>query len=298
MSDGLDLPPGDQPGEPAGVGPVGDAAPAGDAGPGLWERLWPGSLRGVDTEALLSGHAGRVPLDPVRAAALADTVELLEQAPLFSVLHPGDLGVLASRFHPLRYGKGEMIFREGEPAERLFLIGSGRIKLSVTSAQGGELLIALLGRGQIFGELAVIDRGPRAMLARAMEPSEVHALSGDVFWTMLEGRPALARRLLELMARRLRRADQTSQDLVFFDAPTRMARNLLQLATDHGEPTGRGDEIRVTVKVTQEELAQMVGVSRGSANRLVASFASRGWIDWNDGYPVLLSPAALIQRAR
>jgi CRP/FNR family transcriptional regulator, cyclic AMP receptor protein len=245
---------------------------------------------------------GKKPTSPIsllrEERQLAARVELLEQAPLFSVLHPTDIRTLATRFHPVLYRRGEMIFREGEPAERLFLIQDGRVKLSISSSRGGELLIGVLGRGQIFGELAVIDRGPRAMNARAMEDSEVYALTSDVFWTMLENRPALARRLLELMARRLRRADQTSQDLVFFDAPTRLARKLLELAEEQGEPTGRADEVRITVRVTQEEMAQMVGVTRGSVNRLIASFAGRGWIDWNDGYPILLHPESLMRRAR
>ncbi|MGH9243700.1 MAG: Crp/Fnr family transcriptional regulator [Acidimicrobiales bacterium] len=227
-----------------------------------------------------------------------ERIGLLEQAPLFSVLHPLDLRMLAGKFHRLRYRRGEMVFREGEPAERLFLIETGTIKLSISSSSGSELLIAVLGTGQIFGELAVIDRGPRAMDARAMEASVVYGLGGDVFWTLLENRPALARRLLELMARRLRRADQTSQDLVFFDAPTRLARKLLQLADEHGEPAGNADQIRLRVRVTQEEIAQMIGVTRGSANRLIAAFTGRGWVDWNDGCPVLLNPEALLRRAR
>lgn len=229
---------------------------------------------------------------------LEERVSLLEQAPLFSVLHPGDLETLAGKFHVIRVRKGEVIFREGEPAERLFLIDQGKVKLSMGTPAGQELMIAVLGRGQIFGELAVIDRGPRAMDARAMEDTRVFALESDVFWTLLENRPALARRLLELMARRLRRADRASQDLVFFDAPTRLARRLLALAEDHGEQEGEGEAIRLTVRVTQEEMAQMIGVTRESANRLIASFAGRGWIDWNEGYPVLLKPEALLRRAR
>jgi CRP/FNR family cyclic AMP-dependent transcriptional regulator len=222
---------------------------------------------------------------------------LLEQAPLFSVLHPTDLRTLAGRFQLVRYSRGEVIFREGETAERLFLIDEGKVKLSTASPTGQELLIAVLGRGQIFGELEVIDRGPRAMDARAMEDSKVYALASDSFWFVLENRPALARRLLELMARRLRRADQTSQDLVFFDATTRMARRLLQLAEEHGEPLEE-EALRITVRVTQEEMAQFIGVTRESANRLIASFTGRGWIDWNEGYPILLKPESLIRRAR
>ncbi len=249
-----------------------------------------------------SDATSSVPPSPIarlqKAEVIRDRLDLLEQAPLFSVLHHRDLVSLATKFYPLRCRKGEMIFREGEPADRLFLIEEGRVKLFTTSPRGGELLVAVLGRGQIFGELAVIDRGPRAMSSRAMEDASVFALGSDQFWTLLENRPALARRLLELMARRLRRADQNSQDLVFFDASTRLARKLLDLAQEHGEPTGRGDEVRITVKVTQDEMAQMIGTTRASANRLIASFAGRGWIDWNDGHPLLLSPASLLRRAR
>lgn len=243
-------------------------------------------------------HEGLSPVTRLREEHLLEgRVRLLERAPLFSVLPPPELRTLAQRFHALRVGKGEMIFREGEPAERMFLIGEGRVKLSASSPQGGELLIAVVGPGQIFGELAVIDRGPRAMDARAVEDSQIYGLSSDVFWTLLETNPALARRLLELMARRLRRADKTSQDLVFFDAPTRLARKLLELAEEHGVPTGQGDEVRLTVRVTQEEMAHMIGVSRGSVNRLIASFASRGWLEWNDGYPVLSRPESLLRRS-
>jgi CRP/FNR family cyclic AMP-dependent transcriptional regulator len=241
----------------------------------------------------------RSPITRIREEhVVGERIRLLEEAPLFAVLHPADLRVLAGKFHAVRYRRGDVIFREGEPAERLFLIGEGRVKLSTSSPMGQELLIGVLGKGQIFGELEVIDRGTRAMDARAMEDAEVYAFAADVFWTMLENRPAMARRLLELMARRLRRADQTSQDLVFFDAPTRLARRLLQLAEEHGEHEGDGESVRIAVKVTQEEVAQMIGVTRASANRLIASFAGRGWIDWNDGYPVLLQPENLMRRAR
>ena len=257
----------------------------------------------MSREEVLPPEEGESALQPIsrlrQAATLLERVTLLEQAPLFSVLHPHDLRQLASKFHLVRYRKAEMIFREGEAAERLFLIDRGRVKLSISSPGGQELLIGFLSRGQIFGELEVIDRGTRAMDARAMEDSTVYALSSDVFWTMMENRPALARRLLELMARRLRRADQTSQDLVFFDAPTRLARRLLQLAEEHGEAAGSGQEsIKVTVRVTQEEMAQMIGVTRESANRLIASFSGRGWIEWNDGYPIILEPESLMRRAR
>ncbi len=232
-----------------------------------------------------------------REQEVDERVELLGQAPLFSVLRGEDMRDLADKFHVVRYRRGEVIFREGEPAERLFVIADGRVKLTITSPAGQELMIAVLGRGQIFGELAIVDRGLREMDARAMEDVMLFSLASDQFWMIIEGRPALARRLLELMGRRLRRADQATQDLVFFDAPTRLARKLLELAEEHGEPADGGG-VRIESRVTQEEIAQMIGVSRESANRLISSFAGRGWIDWNDGNPIVLKPEQLMRRAR
>jgi CRP/FNR family transcriptional regulator, cyclic AMP receptor protein len=231
-----------------------------------------------------------------RNAQLQERMALLEQAPLFSVLRGEDMRALADKFHAVRYRRADVIFREGEPGERLFLIDRGRVKLTTASHTGQELLIAVIGRGQIFGELAVVDRGTREMDARAMEDMLLYSLDSDVFWTLMEGRPALARRLLELLGRRLRRADQATQDLVFFDAPTRLARKLLELAEEHGE--SEGDGVRITTRVTQEEMAQMIGVTRESANRLIASFADRGWIEWGDGKPRILMPESLMRRAR
>src|SRR6266700_1086625 len=111
-----------------------------------------------------------------RDQELAERVSLLEQAPLFSVLRGEDMRDLADKFHAVRYRRGEVIFREGEPAERLFLIDEGRVKLSIASPTGQELLVAVLGRGQIFGELAVVDRGTREMDARAMEETLLFGL--------------------------------------------------------------------------------------------------------------------------
>src|SRR5438874_13001409 len=104
-----------------------------------------------------------------RNQELTERVALLEQAPLFSVLRGEDMKDLADKFHLVRYRRTEVIFREGEPAERLFLIDEGKVKLTIASPTGQELLIAMLGRGQIFGERAVVDRSTREMDARAMQ---------------------------------------------------------------------------------------------------------------------------------
>jgi CRP/FNR family transcriptional regulator len=236
------------------------------------------------------------PLD--RERLLHERVTLMEQVPLFSSLHPDDLSALAERVRAMRFGRGQTIFRAGEPARHLFLIAKGRVKIYTVSPAGREMLVAILGTGQVFGEAEILDGGHRGTNARAMDEVEVLGVGRHLFWAILKSRPAFVRRLLELTARRLRRADQAVQDLVFFDAPARLARRLLELAADHGAATGRGNAIRIDLAITQREIAEMIGVRRTTLNRLVASFTARGWISWNEGSPILLEPEALGKFAR
>jgi CRP-like cAMP-binding protein len=222
---------------------------------------------------------------------------LLEEIPPFSVLHPDDLRTLVGRVRRRKYARGQVIFREGEPGKTLYVIDLGQVKLSTKAAGGRELLVAILGRGQIFGELEIFDGASRGMTARTMEPVEAFVLDKHLVQAILKTRPAFVRRLLELMARRLRRADQAAQDLVFFDAATRLARRLLQLGEEHGtpEPDGR---VRIRVRLTQHEVGQMIGVNRSSVNRALRGLSEQGLLDWNGGSPVILDPAGLAEMAR
>jgi CRP/FNR family cyclic AMP-dependent transcriptional regulator len=223
---------------------------------------------------------------------------LLEELPPFSVLHPDDLRDLVRRVRSRSYPRGQVIFREGEPGRTLYVIERGQVKLSTRAPGGRELLVAILGKGQIFGELEMFDGGPRGMTARTMDQVDAFVLDKHLVQAMLRTRPAFVRRLLELMARRLRRADQAAQDLVFFDASTRLARRLLELAEEHAG-TGSDDlQIRITVRLTQDEVGQMIGVNRSSVNRVLRAFAAQGLVDWNGGMPVILDASRLSEMAR
>ena len=131
-----------------------------------------------------------------------------------------------------------------------------------------------------------------------MDHVEAFVLDKHLVQAMLRTRPVFVRRLLELMARRLRRADQAAQDLVFFDASTRLARRLLQLAEEHGEADPDGPEVRIRIRLTQDEVGQMIGVNRSSVNRVLRSFAAQGLVDWNGGMPVILDASRLSEMAR
>jgi CRP/FNR family transcriptional regulator, cyclic AMP receptor protein len=246
-------------------------------------RLPARSPRGADS------REGGVPVESVTG--------LLETAPPFSVLHPDDLTALASRMRFRSYRAGEAIFRQGDAARSLYVIHQGRVKLFNSSSTDQERLIAVLGPGQVFGELEVLSGDARVMGARAVDHVVVFAMDRHLLRAVLKTRSAFTRRLLELVARRLRRADQATQDLIFFDAGTRLARRLVELADDHGRPVEDG-AIVIDLPITQKEVAQMIGVNRASVNRLIRSLVERGLIEWNQGRPLVLQPDVLRSLAR
>lgn len=192
--------------------------------------------------------------------------------------------------------RGEVLFREGEPGMRLWVIVTGKVKLGHTAPDGRESLLAVLGPGEIVGELSVYDPGPRTATATVLAPSAFLELERDVFLNLLDAHPGLSRQLLRSLAQRLRKTNSALADLVFADVPGRVAKALLDLAARFGRPVGDG--IRVPHDLTQEELAQLVGASRETVNKSLAEFSSRGWIQLDGRAVVLLDLQRLERRAR
>ena len=150
------------------------------------------------------------------------------------------------------------------------------MKLGRTSSDGRENLLAILGPGQMFGELSLFDPGPRSATVTAVTDADFASLSHDDLLRWLEGRPVVARGLLAQLAGRLRKANDVVADLVFSDVPGRVAKALLDLADRFGRTADDG--VHVHHDLTQEELAQLVGASRETVNKALADFASRGWL--------------------
>ena len=192
--------------------------------------------------------------------------------------------------------RGDILFREGDQGDRLYVIGEGKIKLGRTSADGRENLLAILGPGEMFGELALFDPGPRTATATAVAEAQLIALGHEDLSSFLSGRPAIAATLLAALARRLRRTNETLADLVFTDVPGRVAKALLDLSNRFGRPSEDG--ILVAHDLTQEELAQLVGASRETVNKALADFATRGWIKLEARAVVLTDVERLQRRAR
>ncbi len=222
--------------------------------------------------------------------------EVLRQAPLFSGLDDEAAEALSASMVESRLGRGEVLFREGDAGDRLYVVTAGKVKLGRTSADGRENLLAILGPGQMFGELSLFDPGPRSATVTAVTDCTMKSLSHEELGGWLTGRPEVARGLLSQLAGRLRKANDVVADLVFSDVPGRVAKALLDLSSRFGRVADDG--VHVHHDLTQEELAQLVGASRETVNKALADFASRGWLRLEARSVVLMDVERLKRRAR
>ncbi len=222
--------------------------------------------------------------------------ERLRTAPLFSALDDDAAAAMRASMVEQRLMKGDVLFSEGDIGDKLFLIDAGKIKLGHTAPDGRESLIAVLGAGEMLGELSLFDPGPRTATAVAVTKSKVLWMGHDALLPWLVGRPDLAVSLLASLARRLRRTNEAVADLVFSDVPGRVAKALLELGSKFGENSADG--LLVSHDLTQEELAQLVGASRETVNKALADFSQRGWIRIEQRQVTLRDVERLEQRSR
>ena len=222
--------------------------------------------------------------------------DVVRQAPLFAALDDEAAQALRSTMTRVEVPRGEAIFHEGDPGDRLYVIVEGKIKLGRASGDGRENLLAVLGPGEMFGELSLFDPGPRNAAGTAVADTVLLGMGTDDLDEWLRGRPEVARHLLRALARRLRRTNEALADLVFSDVPGRVAKQLLELAKRFGDRADDG--VHVHHDLTQEELAQLVGASRETVNKALADFASRAWLRLDGKSVIILDPERLARRAR
>ncbi|MCW2769365.1 MAG: Crp/Fnr family transcriptional regulator, partial [Aeromicrobium sp.] len=205
-------------------------------------------------------------------------------------------GALEASMASASLRRGEILFSEGDDGNQLYVVTEGKIKLGRTSPDGRENLLAILGPGQMFGELSFFDPGPRSATATAVTDVELKSLGHEALSPVLNAHPDVAHALLNQLAGRLRRTNEVVGDLVFSDVPGRVAKALLDLASRFGRRADDG--IHVNHDLTQEELAQLVGASRETVNKALADFASRGWLRLEPRSVVILDLERLQRRAR
>ncbi len=216
--------------------------------------------------------------------------ELLANTEFFGDAPPQVVREIAGHGSELHLIRGDVIFREGDVADALYLVVSGRIAIAIANPiDHRETVVALMDAGDLFGEMSLLDDGPRSAMARALEPSTVLAIPFDPVVGVFRSDPGLLWGVTRLLAQRLRVMDEALADSVFLDVTGRTAKRLLELSEG-------ADEFQLPI--TQEELAGMVGASRERVNKAIASFIRLGWIDQHDRRYVLLKRDALELRAR
>lgn len=222
--------------------------------------------------------------------------DTLAKAGIFQGVDAEAAEALAAQLETVSYPRGSAILSEGEMGDRLYIVLEGKIKLGRHSPDGRENLLAIMGPADMFGELSVFDPGPRTATAIAVTDVKLATMDRAAMRTWIAQRPDIAEQLLRVLARRLRRTNNSLADLIFTDVPGRVAKALLQLARQFG--TREEAAIRVTHDLTQEELAQLVGASRETVNKALADFGQRGWLRLEGKSVVILDPERLSRRAR
>jgi CRP-like cAMP-binding protein len=244
--------------------------------------------------------AQRLPLDALLDNTSTEPATPMDQpvtrAAIFRPLGPNVVAAVSQRLLPADYRPGQLIFAEGEPGDRLYIIASGKVKVACRAPGGREMVQAVLGPSDMCGELAVFDSGPRSSTATAV--TEVRAMFAEraALRACITDHPEIAEQLLRVLARRLRRTIDNQVELMATDVPGRLARLLLQLGQQFGSQNDGA--IYVSHDLTQEELAQLIGASRETVNQALTDFARRGWIQLSDKSVLILDSEHLMQRTR
>ena len=186
--------------------------------------------------------------------------------------------------------RGDVLFNEGDAPGSLHVVLSGRIAIVMSAeSDSRESVVALMDAGDLFGELGLLDEGPRSATARALEPTVVLEVPYDAVRTLFDDEPRLVWNAARMLANRLRVMDEVLADSVFLDVTGRTAKRIIEMSEGRDE---------FTLPVTQEELAGMVGASRERVNKAIASFVRLGWIDQHERHYRIIQRDRLELRAR
>jgi CRP/FNR family cyclic AMP-dependent transcriptional regulator len=227
-----------------------------------------------------------------RTLSASERMALLRKHPLFGQLATELLERLSSYATMRTIQRGAAIFAKGDPGNSLYAVCAGTVKISVPSADGKDAVFNLLGEGEIFGEIALLDGRPRTADATAMSDCDLMVIERRDFLSLVRSQPEIALKLLEVLCARVRHTSEQVEDVLFLDLPGRLAKILLQL-TERAElsPARR-------VTITQREIGQMIGMSRESTNKQLRDWQERKWVRLERGGIVVLQPEALAALAR
>ena len=230
---------------------------------------------------------------------MSKETDILQHVPLFAELPVEALAALAGRLRQRRMPAGTPVVYKGDPSGALYLIASGRVKVHQATAGGDDVILNVLGAGEFFGEMSLLDGQPRSADISTLEPSELLLLEGDALRETIHEQPSVAWTLLKILSQRLRDQNERSETLMTRDVAGRVADCLLRLAKTQGTPSPDGS-IRVDVSLTQSDIAALVGATRERVSRALTAFRTSGTLAWDKpaGCWIICKPAVLAKRAQ
>lgn len=220
-----------------------------------------------------------------------DKDSILAGNSLLRHLDPADRSLLAGYARHVRYDAEAVIFQRGDPGDSMMAVVRGRVKICCHSIDGKELILNIIKPGEVFGEIALLDGEARTAAAVALENCDLLVLDRRDFLAFLDRHPAVARQLLSVLCRRLRRTSAHLEDLMFLDVPARLARTLLHLAQAFGIAARTGTCI--DIRLSQQQLGAITGITRESVNKHLGHWQKAGWISLNRGYVTVIDAQAL-----
>ncbi len=223
-----------------------------------------------------------------RIVSAAEKLAVLRRHPLFGVLGGEHIERLSTYATMRTFARNATIFSKGDPGTSLFAVCSGTVRIGVPSPDGRDAVFNLVKTGEIFGEIALLDGRPRTADATAMTDCELMVIDRRDFVALVESRPEIALKLIEVLCERLRHTSEQVEDVLFLDLPARLAKLLLRLSE-----VGDGSDRHQKIMMTQREIGQMIGMSRESTNKQLREWEERRWVVLERGGIAILSPHAL-----
>ena len=206
--------------------------------------------------------------------------EILAGHFLLRHLRPAELSSLAASASLVRHRPQVTIYQKGDPGSSMMAVVRGRVKMCIYSADGKELVLNIIDRGGVFGEIALLDGQPRSADAVTLEETELLVLERNRFMPFLGSHPEIAAKLIEVLCQRLRSTSEALEDALLRDAPSRVARGLLRLAATFGRQDPAG--LRLDIKLSQQQLGNLIGISRESVNKYLVEWSRSGVLSVNN----------------
>jgi CRP-like cAMP-binding protein len=220
-----------------------------------------------------------------------DPLNLVSRIPLFASLEADVQKPLAALIRVRRYVARQTVVWEGEAGGTLYLSLSGYFKAVTTGSDGKELLLSVMGPGEVLGELSVLDGQVRSASVVTLEPGELASIERPALLSLMASSPSLAIGLIEVLAQRVRNLTKRFETVSSQDVPQRLAQVLLALAQRHGQPDG--PRVRIPVRLSQQELGSMVGATRESVNKQLRKWTQGGVLQRASGCMIIADMPAL-----